>query len=148
MARGGARPGAGRKTGALTARTREVAERAISTGKTPLEIMLENMHHFQQVALDAEATLDGLTAEEFAGQVAANATPEDQFKFLLATVKKTAGLRQMAQDAARDAAPYVHPKLSAVEVDAKVAGTVTVQYVTAPKGPAPKPSDEDYETPG
>lgn len=146
MARGGVRPGAGRKTGALTKRTREVAERAIASGKTPLEIMLENMHHFQQVALDAEATLEGLTAEEFAGQIASDATPEDQFKFLLATVKKTAGLRQMAQDAARDAAPYVHPKLSAVQVDAKVAGSVTVQYVTAAKGPAPVLSEENYET--
>lgn len=115
MARGGARPGAGRKTGALTKRTREVAERAMATGKSPLEIMLENMHHFQQVALDAEATLEGLTAEEFAGQVAQDATPEDQFKFLLATVKKTAGLRQMAHDAARDAAPYVHPRLSSID---------------------------------
>lgn len=146
MARGGARPGAGRKTGALTKRTREVAERAISTGRSPLEIMLENMHHFQQVALDAEATLEGLTAEEFAGQIASDATPEDQFKYLLATVKKTAGLRQMAQDAARDAAPYVHAKLCAVEVDAKVAGSVTVQYVTAPKGATAAPSDGDYET--
>lgn len=118
MARGGKREGAGRPAGALTKRTREVAERAMATGKSPLEIMLENMHHFQQVALDAEATLDGLTAEEFAGQIAKDATPEDQFKYLLATVKKTAGLRQMAQDAARDAAPYVHPRLSAI--DAKV----------------------------
>jgi len=145
VARGGARPGAGRKTGALTKRTREVAERAVATGKTPLEIMLANMTHFQQVALDAEAMLEGLTAEEFAGQVAQDATPEDQFKYLLAQVKKTVGLRQAAQDAARDAAPYVHPKLSSVEVDARVAGSVTVQYVTKP-GPAPTPSDEDYET--
>ena len=121
MARGGARPNAGRKPGSLTTKTREVAERVMATGKTPLEIMIENMHHFQQVALDAEATLEGLTAEEFAGQVAADATPEDQFKFLLATVKKTAGLRQMAQDAARDAAPYVHPKLNSVEMNAKMA---------------------------
>ncbi|WP_312144206.1 hypothetical protein [Brevundimonas sp.] len=94
----------------------------MATGKTPLEIMLENMAHFQQVALDAEATLEGLTAEEFAGQVAADATPEDQFKFLLATVKKTAGLRQMAQDAARDAAPYVHPKLASIDANLKVGG--------------------------
>lgn len=122
MARGGARPGAGRKTGALTKRTREVAERAVATGRSPLEIMLENMHHFQQVALDAEATLEGLTAEEFAGQVAQGATPEDQFKFLLATVKKTAGLRQMAQDAARDAAPYVHAKLSAIDAKLNLGG--------------------------
>lgn len=115
MARGGKRKGAGRPAGAITKRTREVAERALATGMSPLDVMLDNMRHFQQVALDAEATLEGLTAEEFSAQVAPNTSPEDQFKFLLAQVKKTAGFRQMAQDAARDAAPYVHPKLASVE---------------------------------
>ncbi|RVH27881.1 hypothetical protein [Sinorhizobium meliloti] len=115
MARGGKREGAGRPAGAITKRTREVAERALATGMSPLDVMLDNMRHFQQVALDAEATLEGMTADEFSEQVSPNASPEDQFKFLLAQVKKTAGFRQMAQDAARDAAPYVHPKLASVE---------------------------------
>lgn len=115
MARGGKRDGAGRPTGAVTKRTREAAERALATGMTPLDVMLDNMRHFQQVAIDAEATLEGLTADEFSEAVPAGASPEDQFKFLLAQVKKTAGFRQMAQDAARDAAPYVHPKLASVE---------------------------------
>ena len=126
MPRGGKREGAGRKSGALTERTREVAEKAIASGKTPLEIMLDNMAHFQQVALDAEATLDGLTATEFSEQVPANATPEDQFKFLLAQVKKTASFRQAAQDAARDAAPYIHPKLAAIEHSGPGGGPIEV----------------------
>jgi hypothetical protein len=113
MARGGKREGAGRKAGSLTKRTREIAEQATASGLTPLEVMLTNMRHFQQVALDAEATLQGLTAEEITGE--AGASPEDQFKYLLAQVKKTAGFRQLAQDAARDAASYIHPKLAAVE---------------------------------
>lgn len=111
---GGKRVGAGRKTGALTTRTRQVAEKAAATGMTPLEVMLDNMRHFQKVATDAEAVLEGLTVEEFTGRVTAD-TPEAQFKELLAQVKKTAGFRQMAQDAARDAAPYVHPKLASVQ---------------------------------
>lgn len=115
MARGGKRDGAGRPAGAITRRTREVAERALATGMSPLDVMLDNMRHFQQVALDAEATLEGLTAEEFSEQVPPDASPEDQFKFLLAQVKKTVGLRQAAQDAARDAAPYIHPKLASVQ---------------------------------
>lgn len=115
MARGGKREGAGRPAGAVTQRTREVAERALATGMTPLDVMLDNMRHFQQVALDAEATLEGLTAEEMSDQVPPDASPEDQFKFLLAQVKKTVGLRQAAQDAARDAAPYIHAKLASVE---------------------------------
>jgi hypothetical protein len=112
---GGKRPNAGRKSGSLTTKTRELAEKAMAEGQTPLEVMLENMRHFQKVATDAESTLEGLSASEFSEQVAPDASPEDQFKFLLAQVKKTAGFRQLAQDAARDAAPYIHPRLAAVE---------------------------------
>lgn len=89
-----------------------VAAAAIAAGLDPLQIMLDNMRHFQQVAIDAEATLAGLTAEEINGQAA---TPEEQFKLLLAKAKQAAGLRVMASEAARDAAPYIHPRLSAVE---------------------------------
>ena len=123
--RGGKREGAGRKVGALTKRTREVAEKAAAAGMTPLEVMLENMRHFQRVAVDAEALLDGLTVQEFTGRVTAD-TPEEQFKALLAEVKKTVGLRQAAQDAARDAAPYIHPKLSAVSHTGEDGGPLQV----------------------
>lgn len=115
MGSGGKREGAGRKPGSLTKRTREVAEKALAEGRAPLDVMLDNMRHFQQVALDAEAILSGLTAEEFAGDKGKNLKPEDQFKLLLAEVKRAAGFRQMAHDCAKDAAPFVHPRLANVE---------------------------------
>lgn len=108
MARGGKREGAGRKRGSLTVRTQETAARALAEGKSPLDVMLENMCHFQQVAMDAEAAITALTAGELPDN------PDDQFKMLLAKVKQAAGLRQMAHECARDAAPYIHPKLSAI----------------------------------
>jgi len=43
MPRGGCRPGAGRKPGSLTRRTREIAEQAAGDGITPLEYMLAVM---------------------------------------------------------------------------------------------------------
>lgn len=112
MARGGKREGAGRPTGAVTKRTREIADRALAEGKAPLEVMLDNMRHFQQVALDAEAVIEAMDEDQVAslGQ-----THEEQFKALLAKVKQAAGLRVMANECARDAAPYMHPKLSAVQ---------------------------------
>ena len=122
MARGGKRDGAGRKLGAVTKRTRAIAEQALAEGKAPLEVMLDNMRHFQQVALDAEAVLAGLTIEEIGG---ADLSPEEQFKMLLAKAKNAAGFRQMAQECARDAASYIHPRLSAVEHS----GEVTVSKV-------------------
>lgn len=40
MARGGKREGAGRPAGAVTKRTREVADKAVKAGLTPLDYML------------------------------------------------------------------------------------------------------------
>lgn len=124
MARGGKREGAGRKQGALTKRTRETAERASAEGKTPLEVMLDNMRHFQQVALDAEAVIEGMNEEqlEVLGE-----SHEQRFKALLAKVKQAAGLRQMAVECARDAAGYIHPKLTAVSHTGANGGPLVIQ---------------------
>ena len=112
MPKGGKRAGAGRPAGAVTKRTRAVADRALAEGKAPLEVMLENMWHFQQVALDAEAVIESMNEEQVASL---GETHEEQFKALLAKVKQAAGLRQMAHECARDAAPFMHARLSAVQ---------------------------------
>jgi len=112
MPRGGKREGAGRKAGSLAVRTRKIAERAIAEGKAPLEVMLDNMRHFQQVALDAEAVIESMNEEQISGL---GQTHEEQFKALLAKVKQAAGLRVMAHECARDAAGYMHAKLTAVQ---------------------------------
>lgn len=43
MARGGKRPGAGRPAGAANKRTREIADKLVSEGLSPLEYMLSVM---------------------------------------------------------------------------------------------------------
>ena len=126
MTHGGKRVGAGRKRGSLTKRTREVAEKAAATGRSPLEIMLDNMWHFQKVAEDAETVIASMNEEQVASL---GESHEERFKALLAKVKAAAGLRQMAVECARDAAGYMHPKLSAVhhsgELSLKSARDVT-----------------------
>lgn len=124
MARGGKREGAGRHVGAVTKRTREIADRAAAEGKAPLEVMLDNMRHFQQVALDAEAVIEGISDAELQGM---GQTHEQQFKALLAKVKQAAGLRQMAHECARDAAAYMHPKLAAIEHTGANGGPIEVR---------------------
>lgn len=77
MARGGNRPGAGRRAGTKTAKTKrriEFAEEAAKNGVTPLEVMLSAMRQAYQAK----------------------------------NMKEAAGF-------AKDAAPYVHPRLNAVE---------------------------------
>jgi hypothetical protein len=89
MARGGKRPGAGRKAGSATTRTREIAN-AIAEGLTPLEYLTSV---YRDVGADEAKRID----------------------------------------AAKAAAPYVHAKLSNIELTGKGGGPVetveTIQLV-------------------
>lgn len=100
-ARGGARPGAGRKKGALTKRTQEIVAKASAEGITPLEVMLGAMR---------EAWDNGDKKE--------------------------------AATIAKDAAPFVHPKLAAIEHSGNQDRPVTFEIVTGvPQGKEdPKPN--------
>lgn len=132
---GGKRNGAGRKPGALTKRTREVAERAAAEGKTPLEVLLENMRHFQKVAHDAEAVIEAMTEDQV---TSLGESHEERFKGLLAKVKAAAGLRQLANEAAKDAAPFIHARLSSIEHTGEVV-TRRVIHTAEPL------SDDDWQ---
>jgi hypothetical protein len=85
--RGGARKGAGRKPGSATKRTRAIADKAAAEGKTPLEVMLETMCAFMDQA-----------------KKVAKSDPETGLKLMAA-----------ASNVAKDAAPYIHPRLQAIE---------------------------------
>lgn len=127
MPRGGLRVGSGRRPGALNKRTeraKQIADRAAAEGKTPLEVMLENMRHFQKVAHDAEAVIESMNEEQVESL---GDTHEAQFKALLAKVKQAAGLRQMAHECARDAAPYMHQRLASTEAKVSLSGEITVK---------------------
>ena len=98
VGRGGVRANAGRKKSALTKKTQEVAAKVMENaadGTTPLEIMMQVMHWFLQEA--------GVAMHSEDPKVKASAS-----KFMV-----------LAQDAAMSAAPYVHPRLAAVEVTGK-----------------------------
>ncbi|MES2187965.1 MAG: hypothetical protein V4505_25665 [Pseudomonadota bacterium] len=91
--RGGARAGAGRKAGSATTKTREIAEKAMAGGLTPLEYMLEIMR-----------TLPTETED----------------------VRLMVAQREMRFEAAKAAAPYIHPRLAAVEHTGPDGGALTV----------------------
>jgi hypothetical protein len=79
--RGGKRPGAGRKRGAITKRTQEATIAILASGLTPLDYML-NVMRDQLIAADRR------------------------------------------DDMAKAAAPYVHPKLAAIEHTGKDGGPI------------------------
>ncbi len=100
----------------------QLADNALADGKTPLDVMLRNMRHFDNLAESAENVVSELTMEAVAGL-----PPDQQFKRLMAEVKKAAGFRELAQSCARDAAPYIHPRLTAVS--APDGGPVQVERI-------------------
>lgn len=81
VGRGGQRKNAGRPKGSATKRTREIADRAMEEGISPLEYMLNVMR-------------DNTEHEDPRVQVARDA---------------------MRFEAAKAAAPYIHPRLQAIE---------------------------------
>lgn len=104
MARGGKREGAGRKVNALTVRTRKIAEKAATEGVMPLEVMLGNMRFHYAEATDFMSKL--IERAQEAGPIEPGEL-KDLLKFLHSS-------REKAEDCARDAAPYIHPRLASV----------------------------------
>jgi hypothetical protein len=107
MPRGGARPGGGRRKGSVNRRTkmlRALAAEALESGVTPLEVMLENMRFFHA---EAEQLLARITSGLDRGEPSGD---------LLQLLAKLRHFRLEAQRCAVDAAPYLHPRLSAVAV--------------------------------
>lgn len=87
--RGGARKNAGRKPGAATTKTREIANKASEAGITPLEYILSVMRSEPPEGLEGPQLLSA---------------------------------HMLRFEAAKAAAPYIHPKLSAVEHTGKDGG--------------------------
>ena len=95
MAHGGKREGAGRKPGAVTKKTREIAEKAAAEGITPLEVMLGTMRELWGMA--ERGTIDQ--------------HPET------GKVMTSMDYRIQAAEVAQKAAPFVHAKLANVQAE-------------------------------
>lgn len=114
MGQRGPKPGiriGGRQKGAKNKATiakerlhNERVEAAANEGISPLEVMLENMRFAHSQAAETLAKMVGLESVE----------PQD--------LKELLTLRGIAQECAKEAAPYLHPRLSAIE--ANVTGSV------------------------
>jgi hypothetical protein len=114
MANGGKRPGAGRKAGEPAKKIKariEHAERALSEGLSPLQVMLGNMRHFYAMALKIGEQLGGATDDT------ATALCEEAEHF-----------RLLAQKCAVDCANYVHSKFATVEQKADDQKRVVIEW--------------------
>lgn len=97
MARGGKRPGAGRKKNAPNKASALREARIAASGVTPLDVMIEDMRFHYDLYQVALADRDIASAK--------------------------VELKE-ARDAAKDAAPYTHPRLAAIEHMGKGGGPI------------------------
>lgn len=120
VAHGGARRGAGRKAGGITAKTRAVAERASAEGITPLEVMLRAMREHVSHADKLNTQADEADIAVLVGEADADLPA----KFRRAALETITGAAAMA----KDAAPYMHPRLQNINatMDGDVRATITI----------------------
>lgn len=102
----------------LASRIIEGAPR-MAADMTPREIMLDNMHYFQQAAFDFEVM----------AKLAARQPPSEANTRAIAFAEEQVERnRRIASDEARNVAQYIHPRLAAVKiVDDPGAGVDIVQ---------------------
>lgn len=95
--RGGKRPGAGRKPGSATKKTKEIANLATHRGITPLEVMLEAMQWAYdeggpvmafQYAKDAAPYMHAKVAASFKGNGDDDAPPATKVEIVVTDARK------------------------------------------------------------
>ena len=67
------------------------------------------MRHWRKLAISAEDALAKMSHKDIKSM-----KPEDAFNHILNEVKRVAGFRERAEECAKDAAPFCHPKLATV----------------------------------
>lgn len=97
-----------------SARRLAIVEAALADGRSPLEVMLANMGYFQDRAERAFNIYSALTTEE-------RERPENR-----AVLKLSEDNRLTASGLAKEAAPYVHPRLAAIDVSGTEGGSMDV----------------------
>lgn len=102
--RGGSYPGAGRPKGSIAKRTQELLQKAQEGGIMPMDVLLNDMRYFHNLAEQLVKKIKNKEIDE--------ETAED--------LKKAIGFKQIARECARDVSPYIHPKLASVEANVNV----------------------------
>lgn len=108
---GGAGRGQGRKKYKKNKKTllrEKLVTEALESGLTPLTVMLDNMRFAHE---QAAGILEDILRD---GQKTLKARTKK-----LASFKEVLRFRAMAGEAAKDAAPYIHPKLQSIDVGNK-----------------------------
>lgn len=116
MPAGGPRQGAGAKPGYVKQKHQTIAARLLKDGKSsPLEAMVENMRKQLDRAKFATGKLEKLIDKFLDGELEGDR--KEIHKTFLAAVRNEIDHEQLAQKYAVDAAPYMHAKLTSMELN-------------------------------
>ena len=113
-------PGSGRKKGSRNKRTRELEQRVATTGKTPMEVMLDRMREADDRCKYLETKIK-------------RSRPIEDAELVEALVKQLDKAQSFALECAAAAANYVHPKLASID-----------QRITNPDGSIVAPVINNY----
>jgi len=137
MGFGGASPKVGRKAGRLLTKTQLLAQQALREGRTPIQVMLDNMRwwdgHAQKLTEDLKelsATLKSkvIQVDGATGEVIGESGPSaEDIRELRRLLEKSLECRVQAQQCAVDAAPYCHPKIQPFELPSEEPERTTPQ---------------------
>jgi hypothetical protein len=103
---GGGISAAGRKAGGQnrgTIKAGELREKLLRTGETPLEVLVDGMRQARKRHAKIETKLDAFDLETL--------PDPEAVKELTALMRAATGYLSEARECAKDAAPYLHPKL-------------------------------------
>lgn len=107
----------GRPKGSGDRRTALIAVEAALKGITPIEVMLENMRWAHGAALTLVGDINEMVKQnETTRIVRKEGDDEDKFESVFDMYREMIRLKSMAQDCARDAAPYIHPRYTTITV--------------------------------
>lgn len=84
-------------------------------GITPIEVMLENMRWAHEKASGLLGDINNMVKEQEAARVVTT-DGEDKVETIFDVYREMIRLKSMAQDCARDAAPYIHPRYTTITV--------------------------------
>lgn len=103
--------GPGRPKGSISSRKRfirEATDETIKAGVLPIEVMLQNMRWYHE------------KAEDLLMEILAAQKKKQLSEAHILALAKVYDFRDRAQKCAADAAPFVHPRLSAIAVSGEV----------------------------
>lgn len=114
--RGGVRPGAGRPVGTRSIAKRllsirEITEDIIKAGKVPLRVMVNNMVYYDEQAIFLHERVEEALADN------AKKFSPDQLIKAMELITRMGDARMKATQIASMAAPYLHPRLSSMEMN-------------------------------